>query len=109
MNLKCIGCGADFESLIFVGYCAECKAKFAEKREHVHAKQRPAEGVFADGKFAEGSPQTVFDPVAQKQVCGLCGSAEVESGYGLGSGFGIGVYMFCNDCFAFLDFVEDKE
>lgn len=111
MNLTCERCDAAFEAAKFVGYCDECKAEFSKTRERVHARQRPAPGVIADGKFAEGDdgPRSVTDPVSQRQVCGLCGSADLEPGYGLGSGYGMGAYTFCENCHAFLDFCEDRE
>jgi hypothetical protein len=107
VNLECVGCDAAFEAPTFRGYCPECIEGFEKQRENVHKRQRPAPGVIADGKFARGSPETVYSPVAGRQVCGLCGSAEIEPGYGLGSGYGMGVYTFCNECYAFLDFSED--
>lgn len=109
MNLTCIDCAADFEADTMRGYCSECIARFAKQREYVHARQRPARNVFADGKFATECPQTVMDPVAGKQVCGLCGSDELQQGYGLGSGYGMGGYTFCEGCDSFLDFSEDTE
>lgn len=109
MNLTCIGCNKPFEVAAFRGYCDECIEAFNRKRDHIHASQHPAPNVFADGKFATESPKTAVDPVTGQQVCGLCGSDEVSMGYGLGSGFGMGSYTFCENCYAFLDFCEDAE
>lgn len=109
MNLKCIECEAEFEGARFRGYCDDCIQAFAQKREKVHRCQHPAKGICADGKFVEGSAQTCLDPVSKKEVCGICGSSEIEPGYGLGSGYGIGSYVFCEECYAFLNFCEDAE
>lgn len=109
MNLTCERCSSEFDADRFRGYCPGCVQLFSDEREAVHARQRPSPNVFADGKFTDKAcPQTVFDPVAEHQVCGLCGSEDIEHGYGIGSGYGCGVYMFCNDCNNFLDFSEDR-
>lgn len=110
MNLQCIRCNATFDADRYRGYCDDCIAHFQEVRKGVHRKQRPAPGVWADGKFtAEPCPVSVFDPVSECNVCGLCGSDRIESGYGLGGGYGMGSYNFCFDCNNFLDFCEDME
>jgi hypothetical protein len=89
-------------------YCEECLTFFAEQHEGIHRKQRPAEAIYADGQFAkpEDSPVSFITDIGET-ACGLCGDKAIESGYGLGSGFGIGSYNFCNNCGAFLDFCED--
>ena len=110
MNLECIGCEETFEADTFRGYCPECLEGFAAQRRHIHERQRPAPNVIADGKFTKGdSPKSCTDPVSGRQVCGLCGSDEIEPGYGLGSGHGMGSYTFCVGCNSFLDFVEDYD
>ncbi len=111
MNLTCEKCGNGFESPTFIGYCAECQGVIAQQRAAIHERQHPAQGICADGKFCppEECPRTVTDPVTEKQVCGLCGSDEIEPGYGLGSGHGMGSYNFCFGCNHFLDFHEDLE
>lgn len=92
------------------GYCDECIELWQKQRDAIHKRQRPAPGVYADGKFAKGeSPQTLYDPVSGRNVCGMCGSDDIVQGYGLGSGHGMGAYTFCQECYAFLDFVEDRE
>lgn len=101
MKLVCIECDESFESAIARGYCDGCVDRFREQRKHVHQRQHPAPNVLADGKFAKGSPQSVEDPINGKQICGLCGSDELDPGYGLGS------YTFCMGCNNFLDFHED--
>ena len=110
--MKCIRCQQEFDCNIHRGYCDDCVSAFRLTKEGVCEKQRPAPNVFADGKFADENatcPVSVNDPVSGNRVCGLCGSADLEPGYGLGSGFGIGCYMFCCGCDSFLDFCEDKE
>lgn len=107
MNLECVNCEQTFEATRFRGYCDTCIEGFGKQREHIHKRQRPGPGIIADGKFAIVSPQSVYDPVAQANVCGLCGSPEIEMGYGLGSGYGMGSYNFCGECNNFLDFSED--
>lgn len=51
---------------------------------------------------------TVWDDDRQRNVCGLCGSAEIEPGYGLAGGGGCGSYNFCRGCYRVLDKSEDK-
>jgi len=106
----CLRCGRDFKSTAFLGYCEECREAFAADAAHVAARQNPAPGVVADGAFARmESPRSVFDPERRTTVCGLCGSADLMIGYGLGSGHGMGSYNFCQGCNSFLDFVEDAD
>lgn len=111
MNLECIKCAASFAAAEFVGYCPSCVEQFRAAREAIRRKQRPAPGVCADGQFddPENGPRTVQDPVSAREVCGLCGSDELEPGYGLGSGYGIGVYTFCCGCNTFLNFSPDGD
>lgn len=107
--LLCRRCERSFDAATARGYCDECVSKFREERTAIHRRQRPAPGVFADGKFAPDwqCPQSFSD--GDRQVCGLCGSDELEQGYGLGSGYGMGSYTFCLGCNTFLDFHEDSE
>ncbi len=110
MILKCQNCDKEFEAAIFVGLCTDCVEEHAEDRERVHAMQHPAPGVCADGKFTDKKcPSSVFDPVSGQNVCPLCGSSEIEAGYGLGGGYGMGSYNFCAECNTFLDFCEDTD
>ena len=113
MNLQCLRCGEEFDSPITLGYCPGCLEEFKSNRERIgqRQRQRPAPGVFMDGKFSDERmcPRTICDPISGWVVCGLCGSSDIEPGYGLGSGFGMGSYEFCCDCHAFLDFCEDRE
>lgn len=109
VNLQCLRCKNDFESDCVLAYCDDCKSAFDRNREGIHDKQRPLPGVFADGKFADENtcPVSVIHPVTEQSVCGMCGSGELEPGYGVGSGFGFGAYSFCCGCNRFLDFRED--
>jgi hypothetical protein len=109
MELSCIRCDKVFDSGAARGYCAECIAAFDATRAAIHKRQRPAPGVYADGKFADPKecPQSVQDPVMKRQVCGVCGSDELEPGYGIAGGYGMGSYTFCCGCNRFLDFFED--
>ncbi len=109
MEFICIRCNSEFDAANPRGYCDACVAHFAEVRSGIHRRQRPAPGVICDGKFSEDCPQTVTDPITQKLLCGLCGSDEVEMGYGLGSGYGMGSYQFQQNCNSFLDFHEETE
>lgn len=108
MNLECDNCGQPFDTDRYRGYCDECVELWLKQRETIHKRQRPSPGVIADGKFANGSPASFTDPISGRQVCGLCGG-DTDQGYGLGSGYGLGAYTFCVECYAFLDFVEDAE
>lgn len=51
---------------------------------------------------------SIWDESKQQNVCGLCGSANLTSGYGLAGGGGIGFYNFCNGCHRVLDKSEDE-
>jgi len=48
-------------------------------------------------------PSTVYDEDRNANVCNLCGSADVEAGYGMAGGGGPGMYNFCNGCQRVLD------
>ena len=108
MILSCYRCLKPFENAICLGYCPECLANFQEAKKRIRNTQQPGPGLFLDGKFCtEEPPHTVTEPTSGKQVCGLCGSDQVNAGYGLGSGYGLGTYNFCEECNSFLDCVED--
>lgn len=111
MELTCIRCKATFDAASVRGYCDDCVEHFREQKEGIAQRQRPAPNMFLDGKFAHDCPCSVQDETGgtDRQVCGLCGSDEMEPGYGLGSGYGIGSYNFCFGCNTFLDFREDRE
>ena len=51
----------------------------------------------------------MFDEIRQRDVCGLCGSDAIESGYGFAGGFGLGSYVICTDCWTVMDFFEDRD
>jgi len=52
-------------------------------------------------------PRSVYNPVENANVCGICGSKNTQLGYRFGGGFGLGSYNFCLDCDTFLDFSPD--
>lgn len=110
MQLTCVRCEDAFENEIFLGYCPECIEHFRTVSASVNRCQNPTPDMHLDGKFTDDpGPQTVLDSFSGRAVCGLCGSDEVQSGYGLGSGRGIGSYSFCMNCNTFLDFCPDME
>ena len=78
---ECINCECDFDAERRRGYCDACLAALNDRREYIASCQRPAPGVFVDGKFVGK----------------------------LGTGYGCGVYLFCEECYAFMDFSEDAE
>lgn len=55
------------------------------------------------------SPVTVYDEARNANVCNLCGSADIEMGYGMAGGGGPGVYNFCNGCQRVLDKSPDSD
>jgi hypothetical protein len=107
----CIRCGCGFLSERLRGYCDDCVEAHNGIREKVAEKQNPYPGVHVDGKFAKSleCPESVFDEETMTAHCGLCGSEEIEQGYGLAGGYGCGSYRFCNECYAIMDFNEDTE
>lgn len=113
MILYCINCGNEFVSDRVVGYCTRCLAEHDKMRAGVRRRQRPEPGLFIAGKFAESVHCLQTIPVAEDgngvNVCGRCGSDDLDQGYGLGSGYGIGTYIFCGECNEFLDFSPDLE
>lgn len=54
-------------------------------------------------------PITVWDEKAEMTACNLCGSHDIESGYGMAGGGGPGLYNFCNGCNRVLDKSPDPE
>ncbi len=106
MHLTCVRCGKDFEAGRFRGYCDDCVCFFGSVRDQVHKAQNPRPGVHACGAFTKVVPESVGDPVTAQQVCGLCGG-KTECGHGFASGAGLGVYTFCTECYATMDFRED--
>lgn len=51
---------------------------------------------------------TLWDQESGMIHCGLCGSIEIEPGYGLAGGGGVGAYNFCHGCNRVLDKSEDN-
>ena len=110
MILTCIRSDAEFEESYAVSYCTDCRDHFLGVRKEVHKKQNPAPGVHATGKFTDDpGPQSFHDPVSNQNLCGLCGSNQLDMGYGFAGGRGLGSYTFCLECHCCLDFSEDKE
>lgn len=109
--MTCERCTTEFVTETFRGYCSDCIGFFTTTREKVHRCQRPGPGIFADGQFADPNdvPRSVFNHDTNKETCGLCGGTDLEPGYGIGSGYGMGSYTFCEECGAFLNFSEDRE
>lgn len=106
--MECIRCGQEFHAWPPRGYCDPCKAVFLERRELIHSKQNPAPGVHACGKFTkQEGPRTYYDADRGVNACGLCGSPDLEMGYGFAGGMGLGGYTCCTECYAILDFSED--
>lgn len=64
--------------------------------------------ICCSGGEIDKNAVTVWDEQRQRNVCGLCGSADIHAGYGLGGGGGIGAYNWCNGCKRILDKSEDK-
>ena len=110
MITHCLRCKHGFEVEVDAvrGYCDSCIEWFGKQREKIHQRQHPSPDMIADGKFATDSPMT-FIGENDKTRCGLCGSDDIEPGYGIGSGYGMGSYNFCLGCNSFLDFREDAE
>ncbi len=87
-------------------YCFECKEKFRGNTEAANERANPAPGVHLTGKLNKGKcPKTFFNGVAN--VCGMCGSDEIEQSYGFAGNYGLGGYNFCDDCGTIMDFSED--
>lgn len=111
MNLSCVKCSVPFEAARFRAYCPDCVETFRRQRENIARAHRPKSGHFRDGKFAEPDqcPKTIQEPITGHVVCGLCGSDRLEQSYGLGSGYGFGMYTHCFGCNSVLDFVEEAD
>lgn len=52
---------------------------------------------------------TVWSEELGRNICGPCGSTELQPGYGLAGGGGCGMYNFCMGCHRVLDKTEDKD
>lgn len=105
--MQCERCKQPFEGDTFVGYCPGCVDFHRNAKRELAAIQNPRKGMHLDGEFikpdAEPGPKSVMDPVTRDMVCGLCGSKEIEPGFGLGTGYGMAVYNFCEGCNTFID------
>lgn len=115
MILTCQKCDSEFENANVVGYCESCREDYARMRQERHDKQAVATeaigAIHIAGRWGDPkeSPQSAFDEISQRQVCGMCGSDELECGYGFAGGFGLGSYMCCCECWTIQDFHEDME
>ncbi len=110
IEMYCVRCNEVFADDRTRGYCDACVDAYRGRREQVDAKREPEPGVLVDGVFCKSleCPVTVYaEERDNEQVCGLCGSNEIDAGYGIGTGYGCGSYMYCHDCQSFLDFNED--
>lgn len=109
MKLTCQKCEANFSARRTRAYCDSCIQRFQAQKQNIKDTQNPMPGWHLDGEFVapKECPRTIFCEKKNANVCGLCGSDEVTPGYGLGSGYGMGSYNFCMDCYTFLDFSED--
>lgn len=59
--------------------------------------------IACGGGPTDSDAVSVWDEDRQANVCGLCGSDDLASGYGLAGGGGIGSYNFCRGCQRVLD------
>lgn len=108
---QCVRCGELYDSGIKRGYCDECLSLFRERQVIRKQSQNPAPGVHLTGKFLDPNecPVSVENETGDGNCCGLCGSESLHSGYGFAGGYGLGSYLFCDECSSVLDFCEDKE
>lgn len=79
------------------------------------AKRAPEEEVMINGcrfchqREPDAEAVSVWNDELNRNVCGLCGSAELEPGYGLAGGGEIGAYNFCHGCQRVLDKTPDQQ
>lgn len=108
---KCTRCTAPFDFEKLRGYCDSCIQHFNDQSQKICNIQHPGPGLCLDGVFVDSKecPTTIMNESHTGLLCGLCGSDQVESGYGIGSGYGMGCYNFCFECNTFLDFIEDPD
>lgn len=115
MILECAKCGDDFEHPTTIGYCEACVEAYQEQRKKRREKQAAVTELLGAchvaGKWGDPkeTPHSVFCDISQRNVCGLCGSDQLEPGYGFAGGFGLGSYNFCMECNEVQDFSEDCE
>ena len=108
MYLTCVRCESPFEHPTIRAYCDDCVAEWREQAWKTHKSQNPSPALHLTIKIAgQTLPLSIEDPVSGKRVCGLCGSDQLDLGYGFAGGCGLGSYRFCMECEAFLDFHED--
>jgi hypothetical protein len=111
MTLTCVRCQGEFEESTFRGYCPGCVEHFRGQADRSRRARHPVPGVHLNIRMLEAGdcPLAAVNPATGQSVCGLCGSDELEPGYGFAGGFGLGVYTCCSDCHAVLDFSPDEE
>lgn len=99
-------------------YCPDCMARM---RDAVRSSPQGYVSCKAFSAFVDGGevpkddtlvPRT-YSGIAEgedhaRRLCGVCGSAGVESGYGH-TPYGLGCYNFCLECHSYLDFSPDGE
>lgn len=109
MELTCKRCHSTFDSGVTLAYCEECRRFFHEQQIMRINAQNPRPGLHITGKFLEPRqcPGTTWCDVSDSQICGLCGSDELDTGYGYAGGYGLGCYNYCMACNSVLDFCED--
>ena len=109
MEMNCQRCDDKFDSGTLLAYCDDCKAWFQEQQQIRKAAQNPQPGMHITGQFLkpDNCPATIHDDVRGGLVCGLCGSDEIDQGYGFAGGYGLGAYNYCCGCESVLDFSED--
>lgn len=111
LNLTCARaeCGQAFEVEYWRLYCPACVEFYKERKREIHRAKKPSPGIHLDYSIAQADdcPKSGVEPITGVQCCGLCGSSDVTSGYGIGTGYGaFGSYTFCHGCNSFLDFVS---
>lgn len=113
--MTCEKCKKDFEGDTFVGYCPTCVSAYRDLQNQIgrvkNIRLGDGRSIHLDGQFADPKEcaKSVMNPITGTMVCGLCGSDELESGYGFAGGFGLGVYNYCGGCRSIIDFVEDSD
>lgn len=111
IKLKCQRCQVDFEADRTLGYCPPCVQYFRDVAHDIGLARRQIKGAIIDGDFVDPKecPHSVTDKHngRARPVCGLCGSAALRDSFGLGTGYGFGVFKICGSCHMVLDFSPD--
>lgn len=111
MELICDRCKGPFDAPTARGYCSGCCEWFRSNKRYAAEKANPSPDVHLTGQFnhPECCPRSFAAPESEGQVCGLCGCAELEPGYGFAGGYGLGSYVYCTECHTVLDFHPDTD